>query len=487
MFPFTVGANIGTTVTGIMSALASSNIKVGMQVALAHLFFNLAGTLIWFPLPFMRAVPLGMAKVLGGLASDLPWFPIAYIFVMFAVLPLVFFLLSLAGVAAIATLGSLLFLGMVGIVVVLCLRRTRPHLLPEFFRGDPAWMPETLRVQRSAEVTGGTDAQAGGEAADADLDAKGRWPLAQAAWGLAWILLLMLIVAVPNAQWANMKYVAFDPREHVGIGAWSACSKQYTKAVAWAEAPSCTQAEAATCWSWIMGSCSADGFSEAGGANKIYEKSWENCTSHFQCSPSQWEAACLIASCGGSQHAYQCQNLTRAVSRALSVSYGTAGAGTAWEAGEACRSLDQVCDNAGPIGHAGNLAVVALLFVCLGQALLLVYQFLRKLRDVRMALVAAAVSFSFAWVMLLASWATFSGAVSGEATCVIVDVTTRKAVRATGPFGEIVNGGGSYSLGFIIFAWLLLTAVLPVIVHRIMHDRHADDVSQLESSVKVVP
>merc|ERR1719432_175333 len=61
MFPFTVGANIGTTITGILSALASSNIGIGMRVALAHLLFNIFGTLIWFPVPMIRNVPLAMA------------------------------------------------------------------------------------------------------------------------------------------------------------------------------------------------------------------------------------------------------------------------------------------------------------------------------------------------------------------------------------------------------------------------------------------
>merc|ERR550539_1990597 len=58
MFPFTVGANIGTTVTGILSALAGSNIATGMTVAMSHLLFNLLGTLIWFPIPFMRRCPI---------------------------------------------------------------------------------------------------------------------------------------------------------------------------------------------------------------------------------------------------------------------------------------------------------------------------------------------------------------------------------------------------------------------------------------------
>jgi sodium-dependent phosphate cotransporter len=131
MLPFTVGANIGTTVTGIMSALASSNIKVGMEVAYAHLFFNIIGTLIWFPLPFMRRIPLGMAKFLGNMAADLRWFPVAYIFVVFAIIPIVFFLLSLAGVAVIGVLGSLLFLALLSLVILTCLRTTRPHVLPE--------------------------------------------------------------------------------------------------------------------------------------------------------------------------------------------------------------------------------------------------------------------------------------------------------------------------------------------------------------------
>merc|ERR1719409_1485510 len=74
MFPFTIGANIGTTVTGVLAALASSNMKIGLQVAICHVLFNFIGTLIWFPIPFLRAVPLNMAKVPGSLAADLTWF-----------------------------------------------------------------------------------------------------------------------------------------------------------------------------------------------------------------------------------------------------------------------------------------------------------------------------------------------------------------------------------------------------------------------------
>jgi sodium-dependent phosphate cotransporter len=56
MLPLTLGANIGTTVTGLLAALLGN--ENGMQVALAHLFFNITGIAIWYPIPAMRKVPL---------------------------------------------------------------------------------------------------------------------------------------------------------------------------------------------------------------------------------------------------------------------------------------------------------------------------------------------------------------------------------------------------------------------------------------------
>jgi sodium-dependent phosphate cotransporter len=50
MFPLTIGANIGSTVTGFLAAMVSANVN-SLQVALAHLFFNITGILIWYPVP----------------------------------------------------------------------------------------------------------------------------------------------------------------------------------------------------------------------------------------------------------------------------------------------------------------------------------------------------------------------------------------------------------------------------------------------------
>jgi len=465
MFPFTVGANIGTTITGILGALASSNIKVGMTVALTHLLFNLTGFLIWFPILPMRRVPLSMAKVLGSLAADLSWFPLAYIFTAFVLVPVVLLGLSLAGAAVFGVFGALLLLLFLALVVVCYLRRNRPEILPEPMKRDPKFMPSTLCVERPAEEAGGEE-QA--EAADADLGAATRWDLAPVAWGGIWFAILLMLLGVPNAQWSCMPRADFDPRDHWGIGAWSTCSDVFEEAMNFGPAPSCTSTEASTCWDWKMASCTSTGFSDKYGANEAYEGSWENCTTHFQCTPKQWEAACLSATCGGSSHADQCKNLTAAVSNpGVELSYKN---GTAWQAGDRCRPMEDLCDDLGAIQSAGNLAVAGIVFAMLGMALLLVYQMLRSKKDVSKALPASVGVFALTWVLLLASWATFAGTVNSETSCTIVDATTRKAVVATGTLSDITKNAGSFSYGFVIGAWVLLTLTLPVIVHRVICD-----------------
>lgn len=93
MYPLTLGANIGTTVTGLTAALVSDNIE-SLQVALAHLCFNVIGIMIFYPIPFMRGLPVYGARQLGKLTRLWRGFPILYIATMFIGVPLVFLGLS---------------------------------------------------------------------------------------------------------------------------------------------------------------------------------------------------------------------------------------------------------------------------------------------------------------------------------------------------------------------------------------------------------
>ena len=89
MLPLTLGANIGTTMTALMAAMVTSGTDP-LQVALAHLMFNITGIIIWYPIPFMRNVPLHAARQLGKATRVWRGFPIVYILVMFFLIPLLF-------------------------------------------------------------------------------------------------------------------------------------------------------------------------------------------------------------------------------------------------------------------------------------------------------------------------------------------------------------------------------------------------------------
>jgi len=90
MFPLTLGANIGTTFTGLLSALVSDSVN-SLQVALCHLFFNISGILIWYPIPFMRNIPINLSRQLGKATRIWRGFPIVYILVVFLLIPLCLF------------------------------------------------------------------------------------------------------------------------------------------------------------------------------------------------------------------------------------------------------------------------------------------------------------------------------------------------------------------------------------------------------------
>ena len=88
IFPYTMGANIGTTGTAILAALATQNI-IAVTVAFAHLVFNIFGILVFYPLKF---IPIRLAEWVAEKASkstmNLVIFLVSYIFLYF--IPIIF-------------------------------------------------------------------------------------------------------------------------------------------------------------------------------------------------------------------------------------------------------------------------------------------------------------------------------------------------------------------------------------------------------------
>jgi sodium-dependent phosphate cotransporter len=87
IFPYTLGANIGTTITALLASLVSATLAP-VAVALSHLLFNILGILIIWPIPQVRSIPLRLAEWFSALAIRNRIIPIIYIIVLFYIVPL---------------------------------------------------------------------------------------------------------------------------------------------------------------------------------------------------------------------------------------------------------------------------------------------------------------------------------------------------------------------------------------------------------------
>ncbi|XP_043559929.1 sodium-dependent phosphate transport protein 2A-like isoform X6 [Chiloscyllium plagiosum] len=151
-YPLTLGSNIGTTTTAVLAALASPGdmLPSAFQIALSHFFFNIAGIILWYPLPITR-FPIRMAKTLGEQTAKYRWFAVLYLIICFLLLPSLIFGLSMAGWQVLIGVGApfvgiLVFIGIVNV-----LQTRRPGYLPKKLQSWdflPIWMHSLKPMDR---------------------------------------------------------------------------------------------------------------------------------------------------------------------------------------------------------------------------------------------------------------------------------------------------------------------------------------------------
>ncbi len=86
IFPYTLGANVGTTITAMLAALSVGEISA-VTVAFAHLLFNICGIVLIWPLRPIRMIPRRMAERFSDLAVHNRWIPVVYILIAFYAIP----------------------------------------------------------------------------------------------------------------------------------------------------------------------------------------------------------------------------------------------------------------------------------------------------------------------------------------------------------------------------------------------------------------
>ena len=92
VYPFTLGANIGTTVTALLAATAVSGAEAlpALQIALVHLIYNLFGVVVIYSIPWLSRLPLLGAERLAAIASERKVLAFVYVVGVFFLIPAMF-------------------------------------------------------------------------------------------------------------------------------------------------------------------------------------------------------------------------------------------------------------------------------------------------------------------------------------------------------------------------------------------------------------
>ncbi len=85
VFPFIIGANIGTTITATIAAIYKT--EAAISIAIVHILFNLIGALIFLPFPAIRNIPVKLATFLGRESVRVRMVGFAYILLTFFIIP----------------------------------------------------------------------------------------------------------------------------------------------------------------------------------------------------------------------------------------------------------------------------------------------------------------------------------------------------------------------------------------------------------------
>jgi solute carrier family 34 (sodium-dependent phosphate cotransporter) len=87
IYPVTLGANVGTTITALLAALAASGSEA-LSIALVHTWFNLLGIAVLYGIPFLRPLPIKCAELLAELAVKRRSLAVGWVVTVFVIIPL---------------------------------------------------------------------------------------------------------------------------------------------------------------------------------------------------------------------------------------------------------------------------------------------------------------------------------------------------------------------------------------------------------------
>ncbi|MCS4435856.1 Na/Pi symporter [Aquiflexum gelatinilyticum] len=92
VFPFIIGANLGTTITAVIASLYKT--EAAISIAIVHILFNFFGALVFLPFPGLRNIPVKLATFLGDQSVKRKFVGFAYILLTFFIIPFILIYLN---------------------------------------------------------------------------------------------------------------------------------------------------------------------------------------------------------------------------------------------------------------------------------------------------------------------------------------------------------------------------------------------------------
>ena len=89
VYPFVLGANVGTCITALLAATAVSGERAlpALEIAMVHLIYNVLGVAVIYTIPWLSRLPLLGAEWLSSLASEHKMLGFAYVISVFFIVP----------------------------------------------------------------------------------------------------------------------------------------------------------------------------------------------------------------------------------------------------------------------------------------------------------------------------------------------------------------------------------------------------------------
>ena len=89
VYPFTLGANIGTCITALLAATVVSVTRAlpALEIAMVHLLYNVLGVAVIYSMPWLSRLPMLGAQWLSTFASEHKALGFSYLISVFFIMP----------------------------------------------------------------------------------------------------------------------------------------------------------------------------------------------------------------------------------------------------------------------------------------------------------------------------------------------------------------------------------------------------------------